>query len=376
MGASVYSRVANHRSMVFDDQRNEAYSAALHRLVRPDTVVLDLGAGLGLHGLLAAKAGAARVYLVEPEPVLQVAMQAAHANGLQDRVRALRGRIEEVTLPEPVDLIVSVFTGNLLFSEDLLPSLYHARDRWLRPGGRLLPGRAQLWLAPLEAPQLHRDYVARWSDPVVGLDYAAGRQHAANEILWLEQKQFDGTRRLAEGVPSVDLDFHTALQADCQATARCVAQQEGLCHGLLGWIRVELDGSWLSTAPDAPEVHWRPVLLPLDPPLPLAAGDELTMQLHRPRGGDWTWSVQAPQGARRHSTFLAGAEGLAELRRVAPGTSPGLNARGHAALAALQQLHRGHTNAEAAAHLTQTEGVEPAEALRIVQGLAARYGTT
>ncbi|MBK6360782.1 MAG: hypothetical protein IPF39_12990 [Comamonadaceae bacterium] len=45
----------------------------------------------GVHGLLAAAAGARRVYLVEPEPVLRIAMEIAQANGLQDRVVALQG---------------------------------------------------------------------------------------------------------------------------------------------------------------------------------------------------------------------------------------------------------------------------------------------
>jgi predicted RNA methylase len=115
-------------------------------------VVLDLGAGLGVHGLLAAAAGAKRVYLVEPEPVVQLAKEIARANGLADRIVILEGRIEEVELPEQVDLIISVFTGNLLYSEDLLPSLFHARDRYLKPGGHLVPDFAELLLAPCRRP--------------------------------------------------------------------------------------------------------------------------------------------------------------------------------------------------------------------------------
>ncbi|MEZ0309401.1 MAG: methyltransferase domain-containing protein, partial [Ramlibacter sp.] len=187
-----YSRVVDHHSMVFDANRNEAYAHAIRQLVRPGSVVLDLGAGLGLHGLLAAAAGAARVYLVEPQGVVQTALEAARAAGFADRIVVLQERIEDVQLPEPVDLIVSVFTGNLLFSEDLLPSLFHARDRYLKPGGSLLPDRAELWLAPLSAPNLHDKHVARWQDPVMGLDYSSARALAANEILWLRRDEFAG----------------------------------------------------------------------------------------------------------------------------------------------------------------------------------------
>ena len=126
-----YEDIESHRSMALDGVRNEAYARALTDLVGPDTVVLDLGAGLGIFGLLAAKLGAKRVYCVEPEDVIEVCREVAARNGWADRIRCLQGKIEAVNLPEQVDVIVSVFTGNLLFSEDLLPALFHARDRYL-----------------------------------------------------------------------------------------------------------------------------------------------------------------------------------------------------------------------------------------------------
>jgi len=49
-----YADVIGHRSMAFDETRNRAYEAAIQRVVTRDSVVLDLGAGLGIHGLMAA----------------------------------------------------------------------------------------------------------------------------------------------------------------------------------------------------------------------------------------------------------------------------------------------------------------------------------
>ena len=42
--------------------------------------------------------------------------------------------MEEVTLPEKVDLIVSEWMGSLLLYECMLPSVLYARDTWLKPG--------------------------------------------------------------------------------------------------------------------------------------------------------------------------------------------------------------------------------------------------
>lgn len=368
-----YSRVANHNAMVFDATRNESYARAIRRLVRPDSVVLDLGAGLGVHGLLAATAGAARVYLVEPQPVAHAAREAAHANGLSERIVVLQDRIEDIRLPEPVDLIVSVFTGNLLFSEDLLPSLFHARDHWLRPGGQLLPDRAELWLAPLWAPRLHAENIGCWSGPVMGLDYSTAQRFAANEILWPPRSEFRDSSQLARGAVIAEVNLAKASNADCRGQASCRVERSGLCHGLLGWIRIRLGDQWLSTDIDN-DVHWRPALLPLDPPLPLAEGEQLRMSLFRPARGDWTWSAEAAAGSRRHSSFLSRSEGPAELRKLAPASAPGLNQNGQRVLRILEGLRQGLSNQAIAGSLVATEGLDAADALRKVQALALAYG--
>src|SRR5690606_17819269 len=91
-----YASVAGHRRMALDTNRNDAYARALAEVITPDTVVLDLGAGTGVHGLVAARLGARHVYLVEPEDVIALAEEIAAANGLADRVTAVQGRIEDV----------------------------------------------------------------------------------------------------------------------------------------------------------------------------------------------------------------------------------------------------------------------------------------
>jgi SAM-dependent methyltransferase len=369
-----YTDLSSHASMVFDARRNAMYESAIHRLVTPGSVVLDLGAGAGLHGLMAAKAGARRVYLVEPEGVVTLAREAAQHAGVADRIEILQQRIEDVRLPQPVDLIVSVFTGNLLYSEDLLPLLFEARDRLLKPGGRVLPGRSRLLLAPLSAPALHDKHIARWSSQPSGFQYGHARAVAANEILWLRRADHAGTQRLGPAAVIADVDLQTATDASCRGEVRAEITASGLCHGLSAWIELDLLDATLSTAPDAPDVHWVPPVLPLDPPLPLEAGETVTLSLHRPVGGEWTWAVKARAGTRRHSTFLSRLQTAAQLQKVAPGGKPGLSPQGRRAIRILQLFAEGLSNESAAGVLARETSLTEAQALREVQAAARRYG--
>ena len=63
-----YSDVVGHISMAFDQTRNSVYAAAIRKYVAPES------AGLGVHGLIAAAAGARNFYLIEPEPVIHAAL--------------------------------------------------------------------------------------------------------------------------------------------------------------------------------------------------------------------------------------------------------------------------------------------------------------
>src|SRR5437867_10461320 len=104
---SIYS----YGQMLADTPRLDAYVAALKTTVKPGSVVLDLGCGPGVFALLACKLGARRVYAVEPDAVIQLAREAAVANGLADRIEFIQNFSTQITLPEPADIIISDLRG-------------------------------------------------------------------------------------------------------------------------------------------------------------------------------------------------------------------------------------------------------------------------
>jgi SAM-dependent methyltransferase len=116
-------------------------------VVRPGDIVLDVGAGSGILSVFAARAGAARVYAVERTPAAVLAQELAAANGAAEIIQVIHGDITDVELPERVDVIVSEWLGGFGIDEGMLVPVIAARDRWLKPGGVVIPGLVMAWAA-------------------------------------------------------------------------------------------------------------------------------------------------------------------------------------------------------------------------------------
>jgi hypothetical protein len=321
-----YANVTGHRSMALDRLRNDLYADALREVVTAESVVLDLGAGLGIHGMMAARMGARRVYLVEPEDVISVAAEAVRENRLDDIVHCLRGRFDDVVIPEQVDVIVSALTGNFLLTEDLLPVLFRARDSVLKPAGVVIPRGAVMELAPVTADALFEREIAAWGRAQHGVTLHAARVYAAHSLHYRWDR--GEVRYLADPLPIHRVDFRDGSYQPLHASVEFSLATDGVCHGFAGWFTMELGSRTLSTAPDGDATHWSPAFLPMDPPVALLAGDRLAVQLDRMPYGDWTWRVSSKAGAHRHSTFLSVPLSASTLSKATPDYRPSLSADG------------------------------------------------
>lgn len=330
-----YFLVQGQQSMALDLRRNQAYFEALQQVITPDSIVLDLGAGLGINGSLAAQLGAKKVYLVEPEDIITVASEIVRANGFTNII-SLQGKIEEVNIPEQVDVIISVFTGNFLLQEDLLPSLFYARDKYLKPGGVMIPQAALMEAVPVSAPEVYQKNISCWSESHLGIDPHPARNYVSNSIYFYE-KELNQAKYLAEPAKLLAMDFYFSQSTDCQVEVKSKITESGLCHGWAGWFAMQLGDKWLSTAPHEPPLHWSAAFLPLDPPVEVAAGEEVTLKLQRPPYGEWSWQVKSNKAQQQHSTFLAVPMTLKSIKKTALPYRPQLSNKGKAALYVLSQ---------------------------------------
>ena len=114
-----YGDIATHELMLKDAPRMAAYAAAVEAnasYIR-GRAVLDVGAGTGILSLLCARAGARAVYAVEASPMAEHLREIVERNGFAAVITVFESAMEDTTLPETVDVVISEWMGFHLLHE-------------------------------------------------------------------------------------------------------------------------------------------------------------------------------------------------------------------------------------------------------------------
>lgn len=174
--------------MLKDEVRTLAYRNAIMNnphLFKGKTV-LDVGCGTGILCMFAAKAGAKKVVGVDMSNIIDQAKIIVEKNGFGDVITLVKGKLEEVDLglgPDgKVDVIISEWMGYFLLYESMLDTVLDARDKYLAPGGIMMPDEATLYLSAIEDQEYKNEKIGFWDD-VYGFDYSCIKDIALKEPL-------------------------------------------------------------------------------------------------------------------------------------------------------------------------------------------------
>ena len=296
-------RIEYHRTLLADHVRNAAFHEALKRVVvKGRTTVADVGAGTGFLGFMAAKLGAARVDLYESADIAGVARKLLRHNRLPN-CRIAEVHSTDVAEPDRVDIVVSETLGNYPFEENIIATLNDARERFLEPGGIIIPHSVEQFVCPVVSERLYRD-LETWDEIGYGLDFTPAKIMGRHNIYvrWLETADL-----LQGGAPTKAWDslaFGRRNKTTRAGEAGWKLEQPVTIYGLaLWWSAVLVPGVILATGPRDPRTHWEQLYLPVLSPIEAKAGQTLTARLRSTtsfeRGTNVTWTVALSNASGR-----------------------------------------------------------------------------
>ena len=383
--------IADYGAMIADDVRTGAFARALGQAITPGAVVVDIGTGTGIFALLACRYGARRVYAIEPSDAIQVAREIAAANGYADRIEFIQDLSTRVTLPERADIVISDIGGVLPWFQHHIPVIADARRRFLAPGGVLIPQCDSAWAAVVDAPELYARQMGPWRTNEFGLDMEAARRLVTNT--W-SKGRVRSDHLLTGLVRWATSDYRVVEDPDVSALVSWTVTRSGTGHGFAaGFDRTVFDGVRLSNAPDAPDDIcpqriYGSVFFPWPTPVPLAAGDLVTIGLDARLVGEdyiWNWKTQvldqeragADKAAFAQSTFLGVPLSPVTLQKTAASFRPRLSGEGRIARFVLESMNGGMSIGEIAGQLAvefPARFARPHDALDYVADLSRRFG--
>lgn len=272
----VYDELLYH-VMTSDRQRNAAYARALIRAA-PGRVVADIGSGAdGVLAVLAARAGARKVFAIEQNPVACERLRGTlAAEQLDGTVEVVDGSSYEVDLPELADVCVSELIGTIGSAEGGLAVLGDAR-RLLREDAVTIPARCTTLLAAVSLPELTR--VPR---------FGALARHYAELVFAAVGEPFDlrlcvvdcGEQAIVSTAAPFERLELNGLQPEPRAAppATLEMQRDATVDGFLLWVEVEFGDETINALRHR-SPSWPPAFFPaFHPAIQLSAGDRIAVE--------------------------------------------------------------------------------------------------
>jgi type I protein arginine methyltransferase len=296
--------------MIAYASRTSAYARALEATVVPGAVVLDIGAGQGIMSLLACRAGAGKVYAVEPEDVIQLAVQAAADNGFSSRIEFIQAMTTEIDLPEKVDVVVSSIHGTTPLLGKSIVSILDARDRFLKPEGCIIPGRETIWAALIYSPASHDQFVTAWNTEYQ-FDFKSARSEVCNTVGATQAKAED---LLVAPERWAFLDYKNLDGVNVKREISWTMDRGATAHGICIWFESETaPGFSFTNSPGSKEQNpYRQMFLPYPEAVEVIAGDRVQVGIRADfvqAKYVWSWhtrvtnSIGRAKAEYRQSTF-------------------------------------------------------------------------
>ena len=229
-----------HAHMIDDPLRTRPLVNAVRKAVEPGDTVVDIGTGLGILALTAADAGADKVYAIDCDAeAIAYARSSSKKEGMDEYIEFIEGLSFHSNINVKADLIICETVGSFAFDENILATLRDAKERFLKPNGKIVPQVLELWGAPLLT-------LPKISYP--------------SETASVSKTDLAAKPELIERI-----DLHTNFSKRIRKTTTFECFKQGVVPAFAAWPRVTWwDDEITDASPLLPQTHWKQGILPIE----------------------------------------------------------------------------------------------------------------
>nr|WP_255327622.1 MULTISPECIES: 50S ribosomal protein L11 methyltransferase [unclassified Prochlorococcus] len=265
-----------HIAMMNDADRNRCYAEAINKAVKPNDLVLDIGAGAGLLSMMAAEAGASEVIACEMViPIANKAQAIVRKNGFEDKIRLFGMKSTNVKIgkemPQKADVIISEVFSSGMVGEGILPTLQDSRERLLKEGGLMIPEQAEIKFALIGAsPE-----VSRLTNPGADSCYCL---EDFSEICprKIPAKLTERPNLLSEAEAAFHFDFRKPFAFKSEKRINVTVAKGGQCIGIIQWLKTILFGDIVyENIPGEISSHWSSNIYLFQNPISVKQGQSI-----------------------------------------------------------------------------------------------------
>lgn len=280
------------RKLLGDKVRNDAFHAALQKVVTPESVVIDLGSGTGFLGFLASKLGAKHVVFIESGEIAKTGKKLARRNAIH-KATFIHAHSTDVKDLAKADILISETLGNFALEENVIENIEDGK-RFLKDKGIVIPGRISQFVCPVVSDRLAKD-IDIW-DVGFDLKFDEAREIAQNNMYVKTVRPDD---LLKDGAKEWDTVDFSKKNTSVRTKTITWDIADTTVYGFALWWDAELvSGVHLSTSPLEAPTHWEQIFLPLLEPLKgMQAELTLTSDSRREVKINLSWTIRVLDAA-------------------------------------------------------------------------------
>lgn len=295
--SSYFTNYLEHEKMISDKNRMDTYYKAITKHVKEGDTVIDLGTGTGILSFFAAQKSPKKIYAIEHGNIIETAKKVCGHNGFTN-IEFVKANSKNFSIDEKADFIIHEQIGALLFDEYMIDNLTDLKERVLKKDGKILPGKFEVYLAPVKLKDPSRVPFI-WEQNIHGVKYDCFDElknniDAAYGILKVRPEAVDFFLSEPEKILFYDMDTMTASDLKKSYDVKAKINRSGNADGFCFYFNIIFDEEIiLSTNPLTSVTHWNVPVLRTEN-ITCNIGDEIKFNLkwdNPSRQETYRWSI-------------------------------------------------------------------------------------